>query len=222
MHKSQIILLIAAFSVIGLFAEGVYPSFKLQAGASGKVQAEKIAPLNEVSTSGQAVSFESFSQPASLPALGPNPNIPPGAPESVVPEHFRRPADRLGPGGVKLLPLSDPKATQIPVVQAVQEAKDKLTVLWAQYMKVATENSPTYQTYFNWAAELGPSKMGCLERYMACTDWCGTKGIENGFPNCDPAQNGKQFIPGDPSECARPLNKLPQDPTQPWPGGSGC
>lgn len=221
MRSSRFRAVVVIIGVVQIFADGTNSPFSLQAGMSSQVETEKIATLNTVTSAGQVPTFEDSTQPTPLPLINPNPSIPAGPSPSAIPEHLRQPAERVSGGG-RLLPLSDPKVAQTPVVQAVQEAKDKLTVLWGQYMKVPTENSPTYQTYFNWAAELGPSRMGCLERYMACTDWCGTKGIEEKFPNCDPDQNGKQFIPGDPSECARPLNKLPQDPTQPWPGGSGC
>ena len=139
---------------------------------------------------------------------------------SALPNHLTNNAQRISAQKPILRSMSDPKVSELPEVKAV----DRLTVLWGQYMKVLSEDNPTYQTYMNWAMELGSTKMNCLERYMSCTTWCELQGQQPGtqFINCDPSKDGKQFIPGDPSECARPLNELPTDPSLPWPGGHGC
>jgi len=193
-------------------------NFKLETGGSNSVTSQMITPLNVVNKSKNNVLLKPLPSTSNLPEILSNPNYPSPSMGSALPDHLTKNAQIVTDEIPTIRSLNDPKVSEIPEVKAV----DRLTVLWGQYMKVLSKDNPTYQTYMNWALELGPTKMGCLERYMSCTTWCELQGRLNSFPNCDTNQNGKQFIPGDPSECSRPLNELPTDPALPWPGGSGC
>ncbi len=203
-----------------LIAQSPKLSFKLETGGSNTLASEIITPLNVVNKSINNVLLKPLPSTSKLPEILSNPTYPSPSMGSDLPDHLTKNAQRVSAQKPILQAMNDPKVSELPEVKAV----DRLTVLWGQYMKVLSEENPTYQTYMNWALELGPTKMNCLERYMSCTTWCEFQGQQPGtqFINCDPSKDGKQFIPGDPSECARPLNELPTDPALPWPSGSGC
>ncbi len=192
--------------------------FILETGTDQSPLSEKITPLNADFIHSEVPLFESVSTANPLPQIIANPNLPLPSQGTELPDHLTAQASRILTQPATLVPLSSPGIQTTAEVEAVS----RLKVLWGQYMKTENKDNPTYQTYMNWAAELG-ANTACLERYMGCTTWCEQQGQTNSqFINCDPNRNGKQFIPGDPNECPRPLHDPPTDPTQPWPGGFGC
>ena len=203
-----------------LLAQNPKLSFTLETGSNDTAVSEKITPLNLVNDPVNSFLLRPLPSTTALPEILSNPTYALPNLGSKLAPHLTNNAQRVTLQQPSLRSMNDPKVSQLSEVKAV----NRLSVLWGQYMKVLSDDNPTYQTYMNWALELGSTKMNCLERYMSCTTWCEFQGQQPGtqFINCDPSENGKQFIPGDPSECARPLNELPTDPTQPWPGGSGC